>query len=297
MKALVYSDNLSVLQEGLSFVRGKMDADAITEAHNAEGSSKFGAGKLYLLSGEPFYDNVSSSIESIFKSGGYDYVFIGSTTLGREVAGFLSAKLELQPMTEITYFEARDGKSMTRRFAHGGKTVVEEESQAKILTMMPGIAEASPVDAASQTEEVKLGDSKLSVVERIEKKATSVNLEKAEVIVCVGRGIGKKEGISEIEPFVKVVKGELAGSRPVCLDYQWLTEDRQVGLSGKKVKPKIYIALGVSGQIQHIAGMRDSKTVIAINKDKDAPIFEESDYGIVGDIYQIIPKLLQALQA
>lgn len=297
MKALVYSDNISVLQEVLTYTRGMMETDAVTESDNAEGASKYGAGKLFLLSGEAFYDNVASSLENIFKSGGYDYIFLGSTTLGREIAGFLSAKLELQPMTEISHFEVKDGKSFTRRFAHGGKTVAEEESNARILTVMPGITEASASENASETEEVKLDDSKLSLVERIEKKATSVNLEKAEVIVCVGRGIGKKEGIAEIEPLVKAVKGELAGSRPVCLDYQWLTEDRQVGLSGKKVKPKIYIALGVSGQIQHIAGMRDSKTVIAINKDKDAPIFEESDYGIVGDIYQIVPKLIQALQA
>ena len=90
--------------------------------------------------------------------------------------------------------------------------------------------------------------------------------------------------------------GEIAGSRPVCLDYQWLSEDRQVGLSGKKVKPKLYIALGISGQIQHIAGMRTSRVVVAVNKDKSAPIFEEADYGIVGDLFQIVPKLVSALK-
>lgn len=297
MKALVYSDNASVLQEVLTYLRGSMEVDAVADNSIADHVNGYGAGKVIVLSGNPFYDNVASSLEKIYGQGGYDHVFIGSTALGREVAGYLSAKLDLRPMTEITHFESKDGKSLTRRFAHGGKTVVEEESDAGIFTIMPGITDPSPADSASQTEEMGLDESKLSLVERIEKKATSVNLEKAEVIVCVGRGLGKKEGIPEIEPLVKAVRGELAGSRPVCLDYQWLTEDRQVGLSGKKVKPKIYIALGVSGQIQHIAGMRDSKTVIAINKDKDAPIFEESDYGIVGDMYQIVPKLVQALQA
>ncbi|AKA48013.1 electron transfer flavoprotein subunit alpha [uncultured archaeon] len=297
MKALVYSDNVSVLQESLTYIRKMMDADGVTEAEGAGDVLNYGAGKIYSLKGDSFYDNISSAIRQIYENGSYDFIFLGSTTLGREIAGSLSASLGLQPMTELISFEPKDGKAVTRRFAHGGKTVVEEESGAKVLTLMPGIADPEPAEGASATEEVQLGDSKLSLVERIEKQATAVNLEKAEVIVCVGRGLGKKEGISEVEPLVKAVKGELAGSRPVCLDYQWLTEDRQVGLSGKKVKPKIYIALGVSGQIQHIAGMRDSKTVIAVNKDKDAPIFEEADYGIVGDLYQIVPKLVQALQS
>ncbi len=297
MKGLVFSDNAAVLQESLTYLRGMMDVDAVTSEGGAGEVSKFGAGKVFALKGEAFYDNISSAVRQIFENGSYDYIFLGSTTIGREVAGYLAAALGLQTMTELISFEAREGKAFTSRFAHGGKTVVQEESDAKVLTLMPGIADPAPADNASETEEVALGESKLSVVERIEKQATSVNLEKADIIVCVGRGLGKKEGIADIEPLVKAVKGELAGSRPVCLDYQWLTEDRQVGLSGKKVKPKIYIALGVSGQIQHIAGMRDSKTVIAINKDKDAPIFEESDYGIVGDMYQIVPKLVQAIQA
>ncbi len=88
----------------------------------------------------------------------------------------------------------------------------------------------------------------------------------------------------------------MSGSRPVCLDYKWLNEERQVGLSGKKVKPRVYIALGISGQIQHIAGMRGSKIVIAVNKDKEAPIFQECDYGIVGDLFQVVPKLVAALK-
>lgn len=297
MKGLVYSDNAAILQESLTYLRGMMEVDAVTSAEAAGEVSGFGAGKVFALKGEGFYDSISAAVNQIYGNGGYDYIFLGSTTMGREVAGSLAASLGLQTMTELISFEPKDGKSVTSRFAHGGKTVVEEESEAKVITLMPGIAEPAPADGSSATEEVELGASRLSLVEKIEKQATSVNLEKADIIVCVGRGLGKKEGIAEIEPLVKAVKGELAGSRPVCLDYQWLTEDRQVGLSGKKVKPKIYIALGVSGQIQHIAGMRDSKTVIAVNKDRDAPIFEEADYGLVGDMYQIVPKLVQALQA
>lgn len=297
MKALVYSDNQSVLKEALSYLRGTIEVDAVAHSAQSGDVAGFGAGKVFSLSGEPLYDNVAGAIRKVYEEGSYDYIFVGSTTLGREVAGYLSSVIGLQPMTELISFELKDGRAVTRRFAHGGKTVVEEESDAKILTLMAGIADPTPDGNSAQVEELQLESSMLTLVERIEKQATSVNLEKADVIVCVGRGLGKKEGIADVEPLVKAVKGELAGSRPVCLDYQWLTEDRQVGLSGKKVKPKVYIALGVSGQIQHIAGMRDSKTVIAVNKDKDAPIFEEADYGLVGDLYQIVPKLVQALKS
>ncbi len=115
------------------------------------------------------------------------------------------------------------------------------------------------------------------------------------MIVSIGRGLGKPDGLKLVEQLASAVKGEIAGSRPVCLDYHWLSEDRQVGLSGKKVRPRLYIALGISGQIQHIAGMRGSRTVVAINKDKSAPIFEECDYGLIGDLYTIVPKLVTAL--
>ena len=97
-------------------------------------------------------------------------------------------------------------------------------------------------------------------------------------------------------PLVEALHAEISGSRPVCLDYKWLSEDKQVGLSGKKVRPDFYIALGISGQIQHIAGIRGSKTIIAINKDKSAPIFEECDYGIVGDLFTVVPELVEKLK-
>jgi Electron transfer flavoprotein, alpha subunit len=134
------------------------------------------------------------------------------------------------------------------------------------------------------------------VVSVEEKNTGGVDIEKSQAIVGVGRGIGNKEGLSAVEPLASVLNGVVAGSRPVCLDYHWLSEDRQVGLSGKKVRPKVYIAIGISGQIQHIAGMRGSKVVIAINKDKSAPIFEECDYGIVGDLFQIVPKIVEGMK-
>jgi electron transfer flavoprotein alpha subunit len=190
-----------------------------------------------------------------------------------------------------------DGNTVkTKRFFYGGKSIVEEESDAKIFTFVPGISEASEADTVSQVEKLALKPSKINVVSVEEKNTGGVDIEKSQAIVSVGRGIGNKEGLSVVEPLAAVLNGVVAGSRPVCLDYHWLSEDRQVGLSGKKVRPKVYIAIGISGQIQHIAGMRGSKVVIAINKDKSAPIFEECDYGIVGDLFQIVPKIVEGMK-
>ncbi|MGC8562005.1 MAG: electron transfer flavoprotein subunit alpha/FixB family protein [Thermoplasmata archaeon] len=296
MRGLVFSDKEDILGQALTFFRQKMDVDAAIYLENPQSSAEYGAKKLFILQGNGFSDNVSDALLGIIQKENYDFIFFTSTALGREVAGIVSEKLGKEIVAEIFDFSIDNSKVKTKRFAWGGKTVTEEESECRVFTVMPGILEASKVPEKSELSQIKLGDSKISLVQTIPKTSSTVDLEHAGIIVSVGRGIGKKESIDQIMPLVKAVKGELAGSRPVCLDYQWLSEDRQVGLSGRKVKPKLYIALGISGQIQHIAGMRGSKTVIAINKDKAAPIFEEADYGIVGDLFQVVPMLLKALQ-
>lgn len=294
MKALVFSEFPEMAAQMVTYLKKTMEVDAATTSPRADELSEYGAGTVFKLSGAAQYDNVAKALQELHGKG-YDYMFVASTILGREVAGAASQALSLGIIPEITGFEAKDGKSVTKRFYLGGKTVLEEESGARVFTFAPGIADAEKAGSKSEVSEIPLSESAIKVVSIEEKQSSGVNLEKAKVIVCVGRGIGKKEGIASVEPLVKAVNGELAGSRPVCLDYQWLSEERQVGISGKKVRPNLYIAVGLSGQIQHIAGMRGSKTVVAINKDKSAPIFDEADYGLVGDLYQIIPKLVQAL--
>ncbi|MCL6002939.1 MAG: electron transfer flavoprotein subunit alpha/FixB family protein [Candidatus Thermoplasmatota archaeon] len=296
MRGIVFSDKTETLVQALTFFRQKMEVDAAVPAENTQPLQEYGAKRLYALQGTGFSDNVSETILGIIEREKYDFIFIMSTALGREVAGIISDRLGKEIIAEVFDFNLDNSKVRTKRFAWGGKTVTEEESDCRIFTVMPGMTEASRTSEKSEVVQVKLNDSKISLVQSIPKSSSTVDLEHANIIVSVGRGIGKKESIDLVMPFVRAVKGELAGSRPVCLDYQWLSEDRQVGLSGRKVKPKLYIAIGISGQIQHIAGMRGSKTVIAINKDKSAPIFEEADFGIVGDLFQIVPALVKALQ-
>ena len=131
--------------------------------------------------------------------------------------------------------------------------------------------------------------------EPFRESARAVDLTAADIIVSVGRGIKEKENISLIEDLAKALGGELAASRPIC-DSGWLPMERQVGSSGQTVSPKVYMAVGISGAIQHLVGMKGAKTIVAINKDANAPIFEVADYGIVGDLFEVVPALITELK-
>ncbi len=123
----------------------------------------------------------------------------------------------------------------------------------------------------------------------------AVDLTQAPIIVAIGRGIKAPENIAQAEKLAKLLGGELAASRPIC-DEGWLPMERQIGSSGQTVAPKLYLALGISGAIQHVVGMKGSRTIVAVNKDQNAPIFEIADYGIVGDIFEIMPALTEVLE-
>ncbi len=296
MKFLAFSEDQKLLSQLITLLRANGEVDAVTGASESP-PLEYGANTVFRLQGDMQYDSISKALIDLMEKNSYDSVVISSTVLGREVAGYLSIKTESIVAPELSSLEFSDGKALTKRWGYGGKTVLEEEWKAKIFTVLPGIVDVSKAEGQSKTEDISLGESAIQTLDEEKKSATGMGIDSAKIVVSVGRGLGKKEGLATVEPLAQAVNGEIAGSRPVCLDYQWLSEDRQVGLSGKKVKPKVYIALGISGQIQHIAGMRNSKVVVAINKDKAAPIFEESDYGIVGDLYQIVPKLVEAIKS
>jgi electron transfer flavoprotein alpha subunit len=134
-------------------------------------------------------------------------------------------------------------------------------------------------------------------VERKKKLGESVNIESAETLVCVGKGLSNKDDLEMVNELCTALRGELGCTRALSSDYHWISEDRMIGISGKRCKPKLHVSIGVSGQIQHTVGILGSKLIVAINKDKEAPIFRIADYGIVGDLYQVVPKLVQRIKA
>jgi electron transfer flavoprotein alpha subunit len=152
---------------------------------------------------------------------------------------------------------------------------------------------AAPIEAFSPALEAS--QIRTKPLERFRESQRAVDLTAAERIVSVGRGIREQENIAIVEELAKAMGAELAASRPIC-DNGWLPMERQVGSSGQTVAPKLYVAVGISGAIQHLVGMKGSKTIVAINKDPEAPIFEVADYGIVGDLFQTVPALIEALK-
>lgn len=136
---------------------------------------------------------------------------------------------------------------------------------------------------------------RLKVVELKPKPAATVDIEAAEVLVTVGRGVARKEDLALVEALAAALGGEVGCTRPLSHDLHWLLESRMVGISGKRASPRLNVALGLSGQIQHSVGIMGAKLIVAVNKDKSAPIFQLADYGVVGDLYEVVPALLEEL--
>ena len=295
MKFLIFSEDGSNICGLATKLRDAGELYGVTIEGEESKCLQYGLKEVYALKGRPMGDNCFKALNKIDLTN-FDRIFISSSPLGRDIAGMIASSIRSIVITEAFDFQLEGENIRTKRFFFGGKTILEEESSAKVITVQPGSFEPEKVDGNTPVTMADLEVSSITLDQEVEKERSGTDIESAPILVSIGRGIGKKEAIDQIMPLVEAVHGELSGSRPVCLDYKWLTEERQVGLSGKKVKPRVYIALGISGQIQHIAGMRGSKTVIAVNKDKDAPIFQECDYGIVGDLFQVVPKLVNALK-
>jgi len=170
----------------------------------------------------------------------------------------------------------------------------------QVVTIMPKTFELGTKES-KQGEIVKvnvdLKAPRTRIVERQQKAGEKVNLEDAEVLVCIGRGLEKKEDLQVIESLAKAIGAEIGCTKSLCTDYQWFSEDRLVGLSGKKTGPRLVVSIGISGQIQYTVGIRDARITVAINKDNQAPIFAMSDYGIVGNLYDVVPLLTERLKS
>lgn len=261
----------------------------------------YGADKVYFIDSEPQADLVVECISSLINQYKPKTLLIGGTRLGREIAPRIAQRLGVGCATDCIAFSLEQEHLIVRRFVLGGRFIATQRflREPRIVTVPPGRFEKK-FDKDRKGEIIKTSLQpvvpKVQVLEIKGKTPQELRIEEADIIVSVGRGLKKKEDLKLIASLAEILGGAVGCSRSVAADLKWLPEEHWVGLSGHKVKPKLYIAIGISGQGQHIAGIRDAKTIIAINNDPNAPIFKACDYGIVGDLYEIVPKLIEILQ-
>ena len=228
-------------------------------------------------------------------------LFIGATFIGRDLGPRVSARLQTGLTADCTSLdvEVENGELLATRPAFGGNlmaTIACPEHRPQMATVRPGVFDKVETDGKNcniEKVEVKLTDADIrtKVLETIKSKKNVVDISEAKVIVSGGRGVGSKENFELLKELADVLGGTVAGSR-AAIEKGWIDPAYQVGQTGKTVKPSIYIACGISGAIQHVAGMQDSDMIIAINKDNTAPIMKIADYGIVGDLNKVIPELI-----
>jgi electron transfer flavoprotein alpha subunit len=265
---------------------------------------EYGAQKVVLVPqdgvGRLDAETYANVLFEIAKDGGPDVLLLRSTRLGKETAGRVAQKLQAGCITDAIGLDMKGTDLVVDRYALGGNTVSSEiiRSPKKVVSFMPRTFEAQK--APAQGEVVKLDlevpKTRVELVELRKKTGEAANIESAETLVCVGKGIAKKEDLEMVKELASLLGGELGCTRALSSDYHWISEDRMVGISGKRCKPKLDVSIGVSGQIQHTVGIMTSKLIVAINKDKEAPIFKMADYGIVGDLYEVVPKLVEKIK-
>jgi electron transfer flavoprotein alpha subunit len=226
-------------------------------------------------------------------------ILVGSTRNGKEVAARLAVKLGRSCLSEVFGVSLSEGVLRGKRNLFAGKLMAEVAAPLPCIATLKVGAYSGLPPSETKGAEKELGDmgSRVRMIERREKQRGTVDLRGAKLIVSAGRGFKKKEDLGMASELAEELGGAVGCSRPLSSDMGWLPEEHHIGLTGVSVRPDLYLAIGISGQLQHVAGIKDSKIIAAINSDKSAPIFEASDYGVVGDLYAVLPAMLKELRA
>jgi electron transfer flavoprotein alpha subunit len=309
---LVYSDEKKLVLELLhkaselaKEMQKKVIAVAIGSDEPAQEYLEHGADQVIVVPTKQEFkaEEYAYILQEIIKEHSKEVILIGSNKNGKELAGRLAGLLNAGCVVDSTNVYIKDKKVTAERIVYSGNAIAVEQftTAPQIITIPAKVFDPLPKNTAHKgeiiTKTIDVKPSASKILKVTEMKSEGVNVEDAEIIVSCGRGLKKKEDIKLVSDLADVLKGRTVGcSRPIAADLKWLSEDHWIGLSGHKVKPKVYVACGISGQIQHIAGMRDSGVIIAINKDPEALIFKSADYGIVGDLYEVLPKLTTAIK-
>ena len=268
-----------------------------------------GVGEVLVIEDESLMrytpDGYVVALSSVIRSMSPEFVVLAHTYQARDFVPALAARLNASLVTDVTAVAGASGDVRFVRPMFQGKLAAEVKAGSGtpcIVSVQLGAFRGDAirkgtVPSAVSRPQVDLGQLQIRQEPEppFQEARQAVDLSQAERIVAVGRGIKSKEQLPVAEALARALGAELAASRPIC-DSGWLPMERQIGSSGQTVAPKLYVALGISGAIQHLVGMKGSRTIVAINKDPDAPIFEVADYGITGDLFEIVPAIVKELE-
>jgi len=290
-------------KEALTIARKLGAGDVVafaTDAGVAEEAGKFGAAKVYVASvGDYLTETYTAAVAQVAKEVQPSVILFGGTSNGRDLAPRVAARLDAGVASDVDRLEWADGKLRARRPVYSGKAfaTVEVSSTPAIATTRPNAfpaEEAGGGVAEIANVSIEAG-SKAKVVETLVSEAGELSIAEADIIVSGGRGLKEAGNFSYIRDLAHAIGGAVGASR-ATVDAGWIDHQHQVGQTGRVVSPNLYIAAGVSGAIQHLAGMSSSKHIVAINKDSEAPIFRVADLAVVGDLFQILPVLTEEVK-
>jgi electron transfer flavoprotein alpha subunit len=265
----------------------RLAVEGVDTVHTVEGGEEFN------------HDVYVQAVDQLVAGVDPDYVLAPNTVNGMDYAPAVAERLEWPLVTDAVGIDATDGLAVTRE-TYGGKveSVVDVAGETAVVTVRPAewpAAEDASADVTIESVDADIDESAVrTTVTGFEAVAGGdVDIAEADVLVSIGRGIEEEENLDIVEDLADALDATVSASRPV-VDNGWLPKDRQVGQSGKVVTPDVYLAIGISGAVQHVAGMKGSDTIVAINTDPNAPIYDVADYGIVDDLFDVVPALTEA---
>jgi len=303
----IYSEITNVAEQLLTI--GRELADKLTQPlcavtifpEDAQALIASGADKVFILKGDnPWPESYAAGISELAVKESPKVIIIGATLRGKDLAAKVAAQLKTGLVTDASAIREENGAIETDRMMYGGLAVCTEViGDGGLITVPPRTYEALIKDTSHIGEVVTLEvitEATMVVGNVCPVIRKGADITTADKLVCVGRGVAKQEDMQLATDLAAALGAEIGCTRSIAEDYHWLPNETYIGLSGQKVKPSLYLAMGISGQVQHVAGIRDSKIIVAIDSNENAPIFAAADYGIVGDLYQIVPLLTEAIK-
>jgi electron transfer flavoprotein alpha subunit len=305
LKVLSYSERADLageaataageLARSLGAVATAVELDQVSEGLKTEGDLLLVKADR-TLEADP--DAAAAALVELASSEGFRALLIGDTRFGTVVAAKVAARLRTGSLGKGRNVRVDGEKVVLQRDAYGGKFVAEVSAPMPCVAMIQAGAYKAAGSAPAEPDAVRVAapGARVAILETRASQRGESGLKSSSIIVSAGRGFAKKEDLSIARDLASALGAALGCSRPLSSDLGWMGEEAHIGLTGAYVHPKLYVALGISGQLQHVAGIKDSKVIVAINKDPRAPIFQYADYGIVGDLYEVVPALTSLLK-